>query len=379
MRKEKDEFVLVVTGGHATPALALIGEIRRKYPWAKIFYFGSKYSFEGKRAFSFEYQTVRKMKGIHFIPLTTGRLQRRFSLYTIPSLFKIPWGFFQAFLNLRKIRPKLIVSFGGYLSVPVVVMGWFLGIPSLVHEQTRTVGLANKINFLFAKTVALAFPIRMRGLAKKKAVVTGNLIREELQEYRHPGRLKKLEEKGKKTPRPLLYITGGKSGSVFVNHLIEKLLPVWKDKYFIVHQTGELEKNYFLRLKKSLPPRYRQFYYPFSFLKGEEVGWLLHHADLVISRAGANTVYELAFFHCPAILIPIPWSYQNEQNKNALWLKRKGGGEVLSQNRATPQKLNSLVEKMLSQKEVYKASLAKQKVKDGKKLLFQEVEKILQE
>jgi len=377
MSKKAGIVKIAITGGHATPGLALIGEIKRQHPQAKIFYFGVKYPFEGKKAISLEYKVVKKIEGVRFISLKTGRLQRRFSIYTLPALSKIPLGFWKAFFQLKKINPDLIVSFGGYVSTPVVVTGWLLGIPSLVHEQTTTVGLANKINFFFAKKIALAFPQREKHLFSQKMVTTGNLIRDDLLIKDHPGKLKQVASLMKKRPLPIIYVTGGKTGSVFINHLVKRVLSKILNKYCVVHQTGILEEKFFREVKKGLPDNMKNFYRPVGYLEGKEVGWALNHADLIISRAGANIVSELIFLKKPSILIPIPWSYKNEQNKNAELIKELEGGEILNQKTVTPQKLLVTIEKMIKNKENYIENLKRAKVTDGKKRLLKEIEKLL--
>src|SRR3990170_2659026 len=151
----------VVTGGHMTPAVAVLEELFKKERETKesvrILYVGRKYAMEGDRSTpSVEYQYILRL-GVSFASLVTGRVQRVFTWYTIPSLLKIPIGFFHALFILLRFRPDAILSFGGYIAVPVVVTGWLLGIPIVTHEQTLTFGRANKVIEVFAKKIAVSW------------------------------------------------------------------------------------------------------------------------------------------------------------------------------------------------------------------------------
>ena len=167
---------IAITGGHST-GLALMEAIKQKYPDWEIYYFGRKYSLEGEKALSFDYKVVSQIKGVNFISLTTGRLQRKLSFSALISLFKIPYGFVQSLFWLLRIKPEVIVSFGGYVSVPLVVAGWILRIPSLAHEQTLVFGLATRINRLFVQKIAVSHRQLLDKLPKSKGVYTGMPLR----------------------------------------------------------------------------------------------------------------------------------------------------------------------------------------------------------
>jgi len=146
----------VLTGGHAaTTALSTIEEILRSWEGAKVYWIGSKRAFEGKRELSIEAKIFPK-KGIKFEPIIMGRLQRKFTLWTIPSLIKLPFGFVHGLFLMLKIRPKVVLSFGGFASFPIVFWSFFLGVPVILHEQTSAAGRANKFSSLFSKKIALA-------------------------------------------------------------------------------------------------------------------------------------------------------------------------------------------------------------------------------
>src|SRR3990167_8297717 len=169
---------IVVCGGHLTPALALIEQFAKDKNY-KILFFGRKYTAEGSKNLSAEYRLITKKK-IRFFSIISGRLQRKFTRYTIFSLLKIPIGLLQSFILLLFERPGLIISFGGYLSVPVVFCGWLLGIDSIAHEQSLIPGLATKINSLFVKKIFLSHSATKNYFESGKTELIGNLIRKSL-------------------------------------------------------------------------------------------------------------------------------------------------------------------------------------------------------
>lgn len=217
---------------------------------------------------------------------------------------------FQSLFLLKKIKPDLIISFGGYISVPVVIAAKILQIKSITHEQTLTVSFSTKINSYFVDKIALSFPYNDTiSLPLKKIVITGNLIRREI-----------LNQSNSKYPnliphnQPLIYITGGNQGSSFINNLIFQLLDQFKH-CSLIHQTGI--HDYVTATK--LCPQYPN-YFPSEYIAATDIGWVFRHADLIISRAGANTCQEIDLLNKKAILIPLPGTQQNEQLLNAQWL-----------------------------------------------------------
>ena len=233
---------IVITGGHLTPAQAVIEELKKEGNW-EIYYFGRRFSFEGESSPSVESLVIPKM-GVKFISLPAGRLQRKFSRYTFISLLRIPVGFFIALSWLVKIRPAVILSFGGYVSVPAVLAGWLLRIPVLTHEQTVVSGFANRIDGFFAKKILVSFPESLKDFPSGKVVLTGNPIRKEV--FNCPclaGRqeLSIVNCQLSDEPLPLIYITGGSQGSQIINRAVVEVLPNLLEKYRIVHQCGKLD------------------------------------------------------------------------------------------------------------------------------------------
>jgi UDP-N-acetylglucosamine--N-acetylmuramyl-(pentapeptide) pyrophosphoryl-undecaprenol N-acetylglucosamine transferase len=332
---KKRKFKIVLTGGHAaTTALAVYQALKKKDENCEVFFVGSKYAIEGSRVFTLEYESLPK-KGITFIPITAGRLQRKFTLYTIPSLFKIPVGFLQSFNFLWKVKPDVVLSFGGYAAFPVVVAAKLLGIPVVLHEQTAAAGRSNLAAYRFATKIALSRQSSLEYFPEK-SVVIGNPVTEEIS---------KIKKKTAHGNPPVIFITGGSRGSQNLNKAVKDALPDLLKKYKVIHQTGELDYKEFDGRKRdlSLGDRYEVF----PRVMPEKMAEYLSDADLVIGRSGANTVSEALVAGRPAIYVPLPISYLDEQTKNAMYAKSLGVAEVINQKDLTGTRLERTVEKII--------------------------------
>jgi UDP-N-acetylglucosamine--N-acetylmuramyl-(pentapeptide) pyrophosphoryl-undecaprenol N-acetylglucosamine transferase len=316
---------VMITGGHLSPAVALIDEIaRRKLPWDIVFV-GRRFAVEGSKAKSTE-EAVVVSKGVRFIAITTGRLQRSFSRYTLTSLIKIPVGFIQASRIISREKPDVIVSFGGYVALPLVIVSWRLKIPILTHEQTRIPGLANRIIAVFAHTICISFPDMKHAFPKQKTVRTGLPIRKEIF---IKSRISPLSLPRSKYP--LLYITGGTLGSVSMNTLLFPMIPELLRRYTIIHQTGDASLTQAIQVKMLLNQRLQGRYIIQDYFDAKTTGWIMQAASLIICRSGANTVSELAMLRKKAVCIPLPWSGGGEQMENARWLAVLGLAYVIPQ------------------------------------------------
>lgn len=330
---------VLITGTHLTPALAVIDELK-KYNNLSLVYVGRKNTMEGDNAFSVESQVIPE-EGVKFIPVMAGRIQRVFTLYTIPALLKIPIGFLHAFLILLKEKPDVILSFGGYVSVPIVVWGWLLSIPVIVHQQTLVEGLANKITNLFADKVALSFgDMKLGG----KYILTGNPLREEI--LKSDKNLKtefdEFIKRAKRNKLPLILITGGNQGSHIINMAVESILDKLLKIAYVIHATGDNKLKDFENLEKQKSERY-------LVKKWIDKGWgkLLSETDLIITRAGINTLLEIAFFQKKAIVIPIPYLSGQEQEKNAKFFENLGIATILPQSKLSGESILRLTRELL--------------------------------
>lgn len=319
---------IIVTGAHFTPAVAVIEELK-KYPDVEIIYVGRKTTLEGDITISKESQVLPKL-GVKFIPIITGRLQREFTIYTIPSILKIPIGIIQAFWIILFHRPNVTLSFGGYVAVPIVVISWLFSIPILIHEQTLEPGLANKISAFFASKIALSFDQNKE--LNEKTIIVGNPLRKEILTpvQKLPSTFIDFFKFSKKNKLPLVLIMGGNQGSHVINITVEQNLTELTKKIAVIHVTGDNKFDDFRRLSKLKNERY--------LVKrwiDKEIGAIISHVDFVVCRAGVNTLSELAFFGKPALVIPFQPLYFGEQMKNAHFFEGLGLVNILPQSKLT--------------------------------------------
>lgn len=320
---------IVLIGGHLSPALCVIEAL----PKASILFIGRKYALEGDKTLSLEYKTITGLN-IPFVSLNTGRLQRKFTRHTIPSFFKLPFATFRSFLTLIKFKPDIVVSFGGYVSVPVVLCAYLLRIPIVIHEQTLETGFANRLLGRLATKICISWQTSQKYFPKDKTVLTGNPIRQMADGKWQMANEEKL---------PVIYITGGSSGSHSINLLVEEIIKELLEKYIVIHQTGDAKQykdfDRLNTLKNGLSKDQKARYVLQKFIEPKMVGSVLAKADLVVGRSGVNIVTELLYFEKPALLIPLPFSQNNEQLKNAKFLENIGLGKVFQQGELDSKKL----------------------------------------
>src|SRR3989344_8135181 len=329
---------IVICGGHLTPALSLVDELK-KYKDIEVLFFGRKHATEGSKNLSAEFTTISVLD-IKFYELTAGRFQRKFTKYTITALLKVPIGFIQSLIYLITTRPNMIVSFGGYLSLPIVFSGWLIDITSITHEQSIQAGLASKINSLFVKRIFLSWSQTQKCFPKEKTEVIGNLARKAIFNKRAANpNIRNFLAKSQK----LILIIGGNQGSHFLNQRIFDILPKLS-KYNIFHQVGtanfdgDLDKAG--KIKKSN-------YLAVDYIYPQDIGAVLNRADLTVSRSGANTVWDLALLAKVAILIPLPFAAEREQEENAKILEKAGSCRILRQDNASQENLLTVIKESL--------------------------------
>lgn len=265
-----------------------------------------------------------------------GKLDRRWLPNTLRGIPKTIKALFIAFRLIRLINPDIVVSFGGYISVPVVIAAYICKKPIITHEQTPTISLATKINSYFATKIALSFNT-FQHLPKSKVVITGNLLRSEIY-LQTSTQFKSLESKLHQFP--LIYVTGGNQGSTYINKSIIKILDKLTQSFTIIHQTGNLDYPK-IKFQTSTINRY----YPHEYIGIDNIGWILNHAKIIVSRSGINICQEIVALHKSSILIPLPSSQQNEQLLNAKWVLSKipKNTRIISQNNLNPQTLQRAI------------------------------------
>lgn len=314
------------TAGHVTPHFALIPEFDR-LSW-HYYYIGSN---------GIEKDLVAS-RGIRFHTIATGKLRRYFSLQNALDIFKVLLGCVQAFLILLVNRPNVVFSKGGYVAVPVALAAKVLCIPVVSHESDVTPGLATKIISRFARRMIYTFPATGKHLGSS-AVHTGTPVRRELFEgnARAGLRLCGFSEDS----RPVLLFMGGSQGAMKINQALEKALPHLVKTYRIVHLTGAGKGLTFT------DPSYKGF----EFLK-EELADVMAMADVVISRSGANSIFEFLALRKPMLLIPLEEGSRGDQVLNAEEFRKSGWARVLREKDLSPDTLRSEIENLIADKDV---------------------------
>lgn len=325
------------TGGHVSPAVAVITRLRERSAaegWPlELLFVGSVAGVERR--------TMHDL-GVPYAAIQTGKLRRYLSPQTpVDLLFRLPAGFLQALVHLRRFRPDVIFSTGGYVCVPTVIAGRLLRVPSLTHEQTALVGLANRLAGRFATRVAVSFPQSRRFFPPGKTLLTGNPIRPSVLAGDASRAATLL---GFDSSLPTLYITGGAQGSHAINLAVHDALPRLLECCQVVHQSGQgpdgsgEDLRMLSAAREDLPPEQKARYRVQPYV-GEELGDIYALASLVVGRAGAGTVNELANLGKPSVLVPLPGAAGGEQEANARALEKEGGAAVLLESHLTPDSL----------------------------------------
>jgi UDP-N-acetylglucosamine--N-acetylmuramyl-(pentapeptide) pyrophosphoryl-undecaprenol N-acetylglucosamine transferase len=332
-----NQKTIIFTGGHHNSGLEVALAARQK--GYQVVWLGHKFASRGDKNLSAEYKEITKYK-IKFLELKTGKIYRQNNPL---EYLKVFLGFIQSLSYLLKFKPGLIFSSGGFISVPVVISGWILGIPAITHEQTVVAGWANRALSPFVKKVLLTHHSSKKNFSKNKTIVVGLPLRQKLFK-------KTLNKKFK--PK-LLYITCGKQGSHIINSNVFPLIPDLVKKFTVVHQTGSHTKNQDIskarRLKKSLG-KYANRYIHAPYFFANQATEYLKSAHLVISRAGAHTTYELCLLQKRVIFVPIPWVSHNEQFLNAKLAAKSTTSLVLQEKDLTSKALYSAIKKITKTK-----------------------------
>lgn len=322
------------TGGHIFPGLAVADELR-KDPDTRILWIGSSRGMD---------RSLVEGHGIEFRGIPSGKLRRYFSLQNIADLFRIVAGFFAAYGILRKERPSLLFSKGGFVSVPPCFAAKFLKIPVVTHECDVTPGLATRLNSRVAQAIFVSFDETIGYLGpdqKKKAFVTGNPVRSGF--YNASPRRGRAFLGLPEDSLPILFVQGGSLGAKQVNDLIAQCLDRLCSRFVVVHQTGSA---HFEELSRSMEGAGRMNYKPFPFIK-DEMADVLAASSLVVARSGANTVWECAALGKPMILIPLEGSgTRGDQVDNARFFVQRGAAVMLTGADATAENLASAAERI---------------------------------
>lgn len=357
------------TGGHAVPIIALVSEIRSYFKDGKVdlLWIGSKYGPEKKLA---------EENNIPFMEISSGKLRRYWSFKNISDFFRIAVGFFQAFFIIRKFKPDVMFGKGGYVSVPAVLASRFLSVPSMIHESDYNLGLANKILLPYVDKAAVTFQetLDFLGKYKDKGVVTGNPIRSDILKGDKERAYDKLNLDRDK---PVILVMGGSQGAVKINEAVAGSLPGLLDKYQVIHLCGD--KNYEdLKNETSKIAGEMEGYKLYPSLYGDQLADVLACADLIISRAGLNTLFEIALLGKPSIIIPYPYAAGNHQEKNAKYFEKEGAIALIGEDDLNSELLARKINELFESPDKLKG-LGGNNLKIGRRLNENASQKILKE
>ena len=323
------------TAGHVTPNIALLPKLREL--GYDIHYIGSYNGIERKLIEEYH---------IPYYGISSGKLRRYFDIKNFSDPFKVLKGYSQAIHLMKKLKPDVVFSKGGFVSVPVILAAKHCKIPSIIHESDLTPGLANKLAIPASHKVCCNFPETLKYLPAEKAVLTGSPIRAELL---NGDRLRALELCHFTANKKVILVVGGSTGSQFINTAVRQLLPELSAQYQIIHLCG----------KGNLEPSLEgtKGYAQFEYAK-KELSDFFALADLVISRAGANAICEILALHIPNILIPLSANAsRGDQILNARSFEKQGFSYVLEEESLTKDSLKDAIHHVFENRQGYIAAM----------------------
>lgn len=340
------------TAGHVTPNIALLP--RLKELGYDIHYIGSYEGMEKK---------LIQDCNIPYYGISSGKLRRYFDVKNFSDPFKVLKGYGQARKLLKKLKPDVVFSKGGFVSVPVVFAAKHCHIPAIIHESDITPGLANKLAIPNAYKVCCNFPETLKYLPADKAILTGSPIRSELLSgnRRHALDYCHLTE-----GKPVILVVGGSSGSQFINEIVRGILPELLKTYQVIHLCGKGN------LDKTLhgTAGYAQFEYA-----NQELSDMFALADIVISRAGANSICELLALHKPNILIPLSANAsRGDQILNARSFEQQGFSMVIEEENLSNVVLLDAVQKLYENRDQYITAMKESKQMNSVETVIQIIE-----
>lgn len=320
------------TAGHVTPNIALIPELEKR--GYEIHYIGSKTGIEK--------QLIEEDKSVKYYGISSGKLRRYFDVKNFTDPFRVLKGFQEAKAIIKDIKPDVVFSKGGFVTVPVVIAADKCKVPCIIHESDMTPGLANKICIPHAVKVCTNFPEAANGIGHDKAVVTGTPIRKEMFSG---NKIAGLDFLGFTANKPVLMVVGGSLGAAAINVLIRDALPDLLTKYQVVHLCGKGKVDESLKDVEG----YRQF----EYIK-KEMADLMAAADLIVSRAGANAICEILALNKPNLLIPLPAaSSRGDQELNAESFERQGFSRVTKEEELTTSRLIEEIDALYAERDTY--------------------------
>ena len=342
------------TAGHVSPHLSLIPRLQAA--GYEVHYIG--------RGSSIEYDMIHPLDGVTYHPISSGKLRRYFSVTNFTDVFRVLRGILQSLRLMRTLKPDVCFSKGGFVSIPVVIAAHISHVPTVCHESDLTPGLANRISARFADCVATTFP-ECASCLGDKGVATGTPLRNEL----FAGdRARGLAMAGFDGQKPVLLVTGGSQGAQAINLCLRQCLPALLPRMDILHLcgSGNVDDNL------ADLAGYRQF----EFLT-DAMPDALAAADIVLGRAGSNTIGELLALRKPMLLIPYPLSAsRGDQIKNAESFARQGFAYILAQENMTPETLTQSLDKLLADQDLLRAAMETCPVQNGTDAVLRLIEDV---
>lgn len=335
------------TAGHVTPNLALMPGLKRL--GYEIFYIGSYNGIERK---------LIEEQGIPYYGISSGKLRRYLDIKNFTDPFRVLKGCHEARGLMEQLKPDIVFSKGGFVSVPVVFAAKHFHIPVIIHESDMTPGLANKLSIPCADRVCCNFPETIAHLPEGKAVLSGSPIRAELM---HGSKAEGLSFAGLSGRKPVICIIGGSQGSAAINHAVQSILPKLLSDFQIIHLCGKGN------LEQSLTSV--SGYAQFEYIK-EELKDIYAASDLIISRAGANAICEILALRKPNILIPLPAAAsRGDQLLNADSFEKQGFSKVIREETLTDQSLMSAIKEVFANREEYIHTMEQSTQSDGVRII----------
>lgn len=345
------------TAGHVTPNIALLPRLREL--GYDIQYIGSYNGIEKELIEPF---------GIPYHGISSGKLRRYFSLQNFTDPFRVLKGFREAKALIKQLKPDVIFSKGGFVSVPVVLAGKRNKVPSIIHESDMTPGLANKIAIPSAVKVCCNFPETLEALPKDKAVLTGSPIRQELLSG---NKIAAMDLCDFTSDKPVILVIGGSLGSVVVNTAVREALPELLEKFQVIHLCGKGKLDDSLSQTKG--------YCQFEYIKNE-LRDIFALADIVISRAGANAICELLALRKPNLLIPLSANAsRGDQILNARSFERQGFSMVLEEEALTKDSLLDSVQKLYDNRSTFMDAMKNSGQQDSIDTIIRLIEEVGQQ
>lgn len=332
------------SGGHITPIIAIFRELQKfeqtisKKRGKNISYDKIEYYFLGPKS---EFNYLLEQEGIKIVEISSGKLRRTTSILDFFNniadiLFRIPLGIVQAYfwMLFNVFSVKLIFCKGGYGAIPASIAGWLLYKPVYLHESDSIPGASNRLIGTFAKKVFISFPQKKLWFETQKVVLTGNPVRESLLAG---SKAQAQNIFGLTFEKPIVFIVGGSQGSQRFNEMVLNDLDVLLAEFELIHQCGTANVGDYLKVcERSMNANLCKYYHLAGFLDDNMYANALAAADIVVSRAGAGSIFEIAKAGKPSILIPLPEAAQNHQSMNAFIYSRSGAAIVLEEGNFTP-------------------------------------------